>query len=334
MFVDTANKKAIRTIWDSPILASAVLRLSRGLAYFGMPGGDIQDVLDWKDLLSVKTCIQRVRKGNVQKDEDLEIIRQMNHNIMINKIKDAQVMRGEVEDIIITGFDQDSIAPRLSSSVSDEIRFGYDLVNLDFLGGVAYKRKTGDNSNALKTPRIKAIEELFKRQRGHDFILLLTVNVRDTFGDEPLQYLEEMASRHNSSALSSASSWCKTLEAGMKHHHLRFWLPAWIRELAEMSQFDCHCYPAVMYEGHEHARMVHFAFEFRYILGRDLRVESTQKLDSVLSLPLMRVEEGVFKFVTLPGVPCVECSAVEAVISEDAFKQCLLNGLHYESIAA
>jgi hypothetical protein len=333
MFVDTANKKAIRTTWDSPILAAATTRLSRGLAYFGMPGGDIQDLLDWNDLLGVKTCIQRVRKGNVQKDEDLEIIRQMNHNIMINKIKEAQVMRGEVEEIIIGGLDQDSIAPKLSAFVSGESRFAYDLVNLDFLGGVAYKRKNVGVATPLKTPRIRAIEDLFKRQRGHNFILLLTVNVRDTFGDEPLQYLEEMANRHNSSALSSASLWCKTLEAGMKHHHLRFWLPAWIRELAEMAQFDCHCYPAVMYEGHEHARMVHFAFEFRYITGRDLRVESTQKLDSVVTLPLLMVEQGIFKFVTLPGEPCVECSVADTVMSQDSFEQCLLTGLQYGNVS-
>lgn len=326
MFLDTANKKAIRTTWDSPILASAVSRLSRGLAYFGMPGGDVQDLLDWKDLLGVKTCIQRVRKGTVQKDEDLEIIRQINHNIMINKIKDAQVMRGDVEDIIINGLDQDRVAPRLSETVAGEMRFKYDLINLDFLGGVAYKRKVGSDSAALKTPRIKAIEELFKRQRGHDFILLLTVNVRDTFGDEPLQYLEEMATRHNSNALSSASSWCKTLDVGMKHHHLRFWLPAWIRELAEMTQFDCHCYPAVLYEGHEHARMVHFAFEFRYISGRDLRIDSAQKLDIVVALPLIRVEDGIFRFLTLPGVPCSECSVADSAMSEQILRQCLSTG--------
>jgi hypothetical protein len=334
MFLDTANKKAIRTTWDSPILASAGSRLSRGLAYFGMPGGDIQDLLDWKDLLGIKTCIQRVRKGNVQKDEDLEIIRQINHNIMINKIKDAQVMRGDVEDIIISGIDQDLIAPRLSDSASGEVRFKYDLVNLDFLGGVAYKRKAGSDNVDLKTPRIKAIEELFKRQRGHNFILLLTVNVRDTFGDEPLQYLEEMATRHNSNALSSASSWCKTLEAGMKHHHLRFWLPAWIRELAEMAQFDCHCFPAVLYEGHERARMVHFAFEFRYISGRDLRIDSAQKLDTVVALPLIRVEDGIFKFLTLPGLPCAECSVADSVMSEDILQQCLSTGIDYATASA
>lgn len=317
MFLDTTNKKAIRTVWDSRLFAPAVARLGRNLTYFGMPGGDIQDLLDWKNILGVKTCIQRVRKGKLQQEEDLEILRKLYNNIAINELKNVQVMRGDVEDIIIKGHDLDQAVPKLSDTLSGASRFKYDIYNLDFCGGIAHPHHDKVSNVASKTLRIKAIEQLFERQRGHDFILLLTVNVRDTFGEEPLQYFQEAATRCNSSALASASEWAKTLNSGMKHHQLRLWLPAWMRELAEMSQFDCYCYPVVVYEGHEHAKMVHFAFDFRFISGRDLRIQSIQSLDAVLALPSIQVIDGQFRLTTLPGAPCAECLDDGSRLTED-----------------
>jgi hypothetical protein len=61
MFVDTANKQAIRRRWDLPILRAAMSRLASPLSYFGMPGAEIVDLLDWAEVLQEKTCVQIVR---------------------------------------------------------------------------------------------------------------------------------------------------------------------------------------------------------------------------------------------------------------------------------
>jgi hypothetical protein len=309
--------------WDAPILQSAVSRIGKNLGYFGMPGAGVHDLLDWSTLLGTKTCVQIVRSPKNQQEEDLEVVRQITNNVMVNDIKDVQIMRGAVEDILIKGIDRDQLVPRASELVDGYRRFKYELYNLDFFGGVGYKRKVSESTKGVKTVRVKAIEDMFARQRGHDFTLLLTINVRDTFGDEPLQYLQETLSRSGNAVSADTFTWCASLDAGMKHHQLKVWIPLWLRELAEMAQFDCRCYPTVTYEGHEHARMVHFAFDFSFIDGRDLRVNSNQALDSVVQLPLLQVVDGEFRFLTLPGNPCGECTEADSVVTPEALNKCL-----------
>jgi hypothetical protein len=171
--------------------------------------------------------------------------------------------------------------------------------------------------------RVKAIEDLFVRQRGHNFTLFLTINVRDTLGEEPLQYLADIGSRSSNSVFADTLAWCANLEPGKKYHQLKLWIPLWIRELAEMAQFDCRCYPTVTYEGHERARMVHFAFDFTFLDGRDLRVKSSQSFEAVITLPLLAAGDGDFRFVTLAGSPCVECCDADASMTAEALHQCL-----------
>jgi hypothetical protein len=60
---------------------------------------------------------------------------------MVHELKEVQIMRGAVEDILIKGLDRDRTAPKLSEFRDGNLHFQYDLFNLDFLGGVAYKRK-------------------------------------------------------------------------------------------------------------------------------------------------------------------------------------------------
>jgi hypothetical protein len=323
MYLDTPNKKNIRVRWDTPILQAAVLRIGRSLAYFGMPGARIHDLLDWSELLGTKTCVQIVRSPRNQQEEDLDVIRQITHNVLVNDVKNVQIMRGAVEDILIKGSGLDHLAPKVSELVDGHRRFRYDLYNLDFFGGVGYKRKASEGTKGVKTARVKAIEDMFARQRGHDFTLLLTINVRDTFGEEPLQYLQETLSRSGNTMLADTFAWCASLDAGKKHHQLKVWIPLWVRELAEMAQFDCRCYPTVTYEGHERARMVHFAFDFAFIDGRDLRVDSRQTLDSVVQLPLLQMADGEFRFLTLPGSPCGECMGPDSVVTSETLSKCL-----------
>ena len=323
MYLDTTNKKCVRVRWDTPILQSAVSRAGRSLAYFGMPGAGVHDLLDWSTLLGTKTCVQIVRSPKNQQEEDLEVVRQINNNVMVNDIKDVQIMRGAIEDILIKGFDRDQFVPKASELVDGHRRFKYELYNLDFFGGVGYKRKASEGTKGVKTVRVKAIEDMFTRQRGHNFTLLLTINVRDKFGEEPLQYLQETLSRSANAMLAGTFAWCANLDEGMKHHQLKVWIPLWLREIAEMAQFDCRCYPTVTYEGHEHARMVHFAFDFSFIDDRDLRVNSHQALDSVVKLPLLQVLDGEFRFLTLPGSPCGECTETDSVVTAEALSKCL-----------
>lgn len=136
-------------------------------------------------------------------------------------------------------------------------------------------------------------------------------------GDEPLRYLSEAAARFNNPDVKTVVDWTAKLDKGMKQHQLRAWVPLWIRELAEMQQFDCHSYPVIAYEGHERAKMVHFAFLFRFLPGRDLRVSSSQREGELMSLPLLEIRDSQMLYLTNPGQPCSVCTQTQAVAALD-----------------
>jgi hypothetical protein len=298
MFHDTPNKQVIRLHWDIPILKqlSSSSFPPPKLTYFGMPGAEIKDILDWKDLLSRQTAVQIVRSGARQQEEDLSVITKMINNAGLNDIQGFQVLRGSVEDIILYGRDINLFTPRESHrDPSGKLCFTYDIVNLDFVGGAGYKARGSQKRTSISSggQRIEAVRKLIDRQRGHSFVLFLTVNVRDTLGEEPLQYLKECAQRFQTAEVQRIVKWTVDQNAGgMKHYQLKTWIPLFVKDVAEGHLFRCHCYPPVVYEGHEHARMVHFSFLLEYDQDRILRVSSPQDEQRVVQLPMIEALDG------------------------------------------
>jgi hypothetical protein len=299
LFKDTDNKAVIRQAWDCPILERWHKQVLRPLSYFGMPGPEIRDLIDWNHLLGQKTAVQIVRKEASRKEEDLESVRKMHANAMRRDLLKFQVLLAAVEDVILYGHDMNNDRPVLiENGAGGEFRFRYDIVNLDFEGGTGYRvptsrsRSIGSGSGGN---RIEAIRRVFDRQKGHDFILFLTVNVRDTLGDEPMTYLQDQAAKYDQSVIRSIVSWTTNLDKGKKHIQLKTWIPIFILDEAEMKGFRCHCYPPVYYEGYKSARMVHFVFELRYDAKRVLRAASNQRVKEVVQLPLLRSANAVIK---------------------------------------
>src|SRR6201986_779167 len=113
MFQDTLNKQVIRSKGDWPILEKFKQSSQGGLTYFGMPGPQIRDFIDWNSLLSYKTAVQIVRAGS-QREEDLATVNRIHTNVAVKNIGSVQVLRGSVEDVILKGCDTDGTSPRQS----------------------------------------------------------------------------------------------------------------------------------------------------------------------------------------------------------------------------
>jgi len=292
MFKDTENKTTIRLKWSLPLIAKYSQLLKRPLSYFGMPGPEILDLRAWREYLSRKTAVQIVRSAKKQREEDLESI----SNILVNRDNHAlgaqfQLLRGAVEDVILAGHDMDGNRPSLTvNSEFGSLGLAYDLYNLDFEGGIHYKAgKSVKGSSGGQ--RLQALAELFNRQRGNDFLFFLTLNVRDTLGDEPLKFLLETAERCSHPKVTEAVKWTTQLDEGTKHLQLATWLPIYIKEQAEVRQFECEAMPPVFYEGCDHARMVHFVFLCKYLHDRHLRVASSQGYEHLVLLPVLCAAE-------------------------------------------
>ncbi|HZS02209.1 MAG TPA: hypothetical protein VFE37_26060 [Chloroflexota bacterium] len=282
-FDPSANKNLLRRQWDAPILQAAVTSRGRKLTYFGLPGPAIEDLLDWKDLLATRTGVERLRSRAPEHEEDLERHRRLLRNLLVNGISDGfQLLRGEIEDIILDGSDASGMFPMLNDHAPPaRMRFLYDLVNLDFTGGVGYRDKHGESK------RVRAIKKLFERQNGTGFVLLMTINVRDNLDDELTRYLHERGLRADGDS-AALLDWYAARSAGEKDCKLKAVIPLFIRHVAELHLFACHAYPPVSYDGTGRNRMVHFAFDLTFE-GGNFQAFSPQTTLDILRLPLMEV---------------------------------------------
>lgn len=286
-FKGTQNKRFIRMNWDLPMISKLSAASNRQLSYFGLPGPEIEDIVDWQKHLANCTGVERLRKESADTEEDLQTQRRLMTNIFRKRIPCFTLMRGEIEDIILSGVDSDN--HRLPQSIGNPPTFSafrYDLVNLDFLGGLGYEDREG-------AKRIRAIKKLIERQKGHNFLLLLTVNVRDKIRKEIVAYLQDKEQSLADQNLKSILHWYGKCGAGMKSYMLKAAVPLFIRAEAEHHNFDCYCYPPVVYEGTESARMVHFVFELNYKNGI-FEARSQQPLADVIKTVFLEVQQAKF----------------------------------------
>lgn len=290
----TPNKQVIRRRWDRPIIEDFSKRIGKKLDYFGLPGPDIWDYLDWKETLGWKTGIEYASKraSNEQRQEQSKRLNELQTQVMLNDLGGtSEVRRGTLEDIILSGVDIDSKRPRLLTGEKNmPSRMKYDLHNWDFQGGL-YKNKKSESK------RVEAIKHCIKLQKDHPFLFLLTLNVRHTLGDEISTYLNGAADDISSVKHKEVLGWYSNRGRtdNTEHYRIKAVVPLFIRTIAQVNSFDCYCYPPIYYEGwKEH--LLHFVFELTP-KGTVLPTYSTQLTNTVIELPLIKVKNGEFVLV-------------------------------------
>ncbi len=293
-FADTENKAAIRRIWDRALLQRWIQKQNCShLTYFGLPGPEIHDLIDWKNLLdSRRTGAESIGRTKQERLKARDEMGKLATNLFIAGISSGfQLLRGDVEDVILDGLDCDGNRPQINDGrVAHISKFGYDFVNLDFDGGLGYK----DGAGAAR--RVAALKKLFERQEGHSFLFFLTINVRDTMGDEIEDYIRGLQTRERGPNWQETLNWYLNRSDGERDYKLKAIIPSFIQTISETRVFRCTSCPPIAYEGHERAHMLHFAFELEAVIlnGRtaNLRGFSLQDDFDLISLPLIRCENG------------------------------------------
>lgn len=287
----TDNKKTIRRLWDQPIIAAFSNRIKKPLDYFGLPGPDIADFLDWQGYLGWKTGVEVVFKKGPKEIRDAQQARvnELQTNVMLNGFSgEWDLRRGKIEDIILTGFDIDQRTPKyFIFEKGQQARLKYDLHNWDFQGGL-YKT----NNNESK--RIDAIKHCIRLQKDHPFLFLLTLNVRHTLGEELFTYLKGAANDIDSDKYKEALAWYSKRGSADKteHYRIKAVVPLFVRSVSQVHSFDCYSYPVLYYEGwKEH--LLHFVFEL-WPKRTVLPTFSAQQTGEVIDLPIIDIKAGQF----------------------------------------
>lgn len=292
-FADTDNKAVIRRMWDRPILERwrSHSRLET-LTYFGLPGPDVCDLLDWRDILSkYRTGVEGYGKEPDERERTQVDVHRLLTNLFVAQISSGfELLRGDIEDVILDGWDHEKNRPQIHDNLAVHAsHFAYDLVNLDFDGGLGYRDDTGH------ARRVSAIKHLFYRQEGHSFVLFLTINVRDTMGPEIEDYLRGLKSLDQSESWRRKMDWYLDRGEGERAYKLKVTVPSLIRHAAEHRVFRCAAYPPIAYKGHK-ADMIHFAFELTAVSSdkprANLRGFSPQSEFDLVDLPLLVCEAG------------------------------------------
>jgi len=123
--------------------------------YFGLPSTSMEDVELLKDSLS---CVHAVERGIEGREWKVQ------HNLAVTAIlkgyRGFKLFRGDIDEIILESHDQGK----------QMLDWPYDLVNLDYTGGIIYKNSPLN--------RVKSIQKVVEEQgnRETSFVLLITVN--------------------------------------------------------------------------------------------------------------------------------------------------------------
>lgn len=275
VFDSNPNKDFLRTEYDKTLIAGWSRELGRKLKYLGLPAWKMLDIIEWQEFLTRFTTMER--------EENQQHLLFLRANVK-NVEERLQALYGEFDQILLDGRDEYRKMPE----------WPYDLVNLDYFGGLIYPTMS----------RPKAIKQLICNQGTYEqgFILLITQQLRDgDVGKEKLGFLNDLGKSLKSGILDVALhpaidlviSWYGSAEmpdCARQALYMNYFL----RDSGEAEHFDVRCRPAVIYPGTGGSWMIHFVTDFRYQSGVGHRVASEQSLIELINLGLLEVQNGRF----------------------------------------
>jgi hypothetical protein len=264
-FTSSEAKDFIRDQFDFEILRGFRREYypDQQLAYFGLPGEQLLDILSWRSLIGRWTAVQINNSP-----EDQEVASRLVRNVMLNHLD--------------RGFDPvwANIDELLTDPVQcSELGWPYQIINLDYYGGLV--NAAGDERSSR---RMEAIRAMFERQVGSAFVLFLTINLRDrdrgVLADQFKQEEEDLLALEVRGVSEVFAAHRELGNAGM----LKIIVPVFLAGAA--LRHNLICQSPVLYQGTQ--QMIHFAVQCTpYREGGAGRVLRTRDRIDIINLPLL-----------------------------------------------
>ncbi len=163
---DTPGKKAVREIWNTPILTHLHTKYGIKYRYLGLPGVELIDINLWKSMIEEIVAFEMPAGGG---DERVNIKR-LKRNLEILGLP-WKAYYGSIEQVILMRQDLDALAYIQSKVIN--------LYNLDFCDEITSKIITADGEKCLRFELIRQLladqHECYKLTgENAAFIILLT----------------------------------------------------------------------------------------------------------------------------------------------------------------
>ena len=280
-FKSNPRKDFLRAGHDKAIVKEWFSRTGRPLEYLGLPGPDMLDVVEWQEFLGRFTAIER--------DEDEQHLLFLRANVRDVEHR-LYSLYGEFDEIIRTGRDKYNRAPR----------WPYDLVNLDYYGGLVYQTL----SRPLALQKLITNQDEYKRS----FLVIITQHLRDAdLKGEKLSFFDELERRliRDVGKRVTVTDAMNSFKASATPDTARqvAYVNVLLRDFGEAAHFQVACRPAVVYSGTGGARMLHFVTDLIHN-DRAYRAVSEQSLIDVVNLGYRELRSG--QFVDMTSVPKIQ----------------------------
>lgn len=282
----TRNKDRVRELQRETL--EKYLHEYRGRwRYFGLPSSALGDAIAWRDLFSEFVAVERGVEGKEwELQHDLEL-RAFRSGISARVTQ----LRGDIDRIIARGKD----------SFGNKVVFPFDVVSLDYSGGLFYLDKKG------KKLRLQAIANVVELQGkvGKSFVLMVSCNldavnqaeVRGALGNMKTELI-----RYGAKAEEVLAAYLKDARDEVR---LKLYVPYFVNQEAAKNHYHCETQNVIVYNGNRGVRMMAFRFFLAFDQATEALRSPRERLSQIINKPFLEIIDGQDQLTT-SGMPKLE----------------------------
>lgn len=268
----TLNKQKVREM-NLRLIKRYFKDRKGNLRYLGLPATTMTDVLQWQSYFNNITAVERGRPGEEYRYQHDLILTAMQHGLG-GRLK---LLRGDMDEILLAGKD----------GYGNPIRYPFDVVSLDYSGGIVYKN---DNGGAKRPDSIGNLVE-GQAKKNQSFLLFVSCNLDNEDRGEIKVIFDDIERELGKLGLNARSTIKAYFNHNLEESRLKVFVPYLIGNLSAR-WYKCEHFKPIYYEGNRGARMMNFSTWLKrtrgYVAGR----LSRQTLVYILNLSAFHCVDG------------------------------------------
>ncbi len=279
----TKNKQVVRDLQFETIKKFFTSQQGN-LKYFGLPSEEMKDIIDWKPFFSKILAVERGDPNNFWEKQHLLMLTAFKNDIFSKTI----ILRGDIDQIILSGKDSDN----------NTLIYPFDVVSLDYSGGLLYREKNGDQN------RLKAIRKVIEQQATQqvDFLLFISTNLDNCKDGEVKRVIEDVKTELQRSGYNASEVFARYLSHEKDEVRLKIYIPYFVCQIASSRSYNCETKRAIFYAGNKDTRMMNFRFCMKYNRRTTAPRFPKESLANIINSPMIQIDDAKCREVSL-GLP-------------------------------
>lgn len=268
----TKNKQKVREM-NFKLIERFFNERKGELRYLGLPAGPLSDILQWKDYFYHYSAVERGQLGEEFRYQHELMLTAMKYGIS----KSFLLLRGDMDNILLNEGDD----------FGNSVEYPYDVVSLDYSGGLLYKNDLG------KAKRPNSIAKLMESQAylDQDFLLIISTNMDNEDQGEIKAILSYIGRELKKLGVESGNCIDGYISHELDEARLKIFVPYLLNRLASR-WYQCEHFKPIYYEGNRNTRMMNFSVWLKrtknFVAGRPSR----QTLVNILNLKAFNCVDG------------------------------------------